>query len=105
MDNIIQFPISHKATPHELLELIGQSIEGTVLNDAQIKEYLDIINPILLEFDFTHNIELTVTAPEGSNIGHNLGEVDSAFGKHLAKLIMSRCIRELELYISSQSFN
>ena len=99
MGNIIQFPISHKATEHELLEIFEQSIKEAGLSDAQVQEFMGIFSPILSEFDFANNVELKVSAPAGSTVSHNLDEVSSAFGKHLAQLICKRFKRELDIYL------
>jgi len=105
MDNIIQFPISHKTSPHELSELFEQGITSSGLTDFQLKEFMEIFNPILVEFDFTMDLELAVDAPPGSTISHNIEEVNAAFGKHLAQLISNRFIREFEIYVESLSFD
>jgi|25_taG_2_1085351.scaffolds.fasta_scaffold07449_3 hypothetical protein len=99
MDNIIQFPISHQATAHELSGIFEQIIKEAGLSEAQVQEFMGIFSPILSEFDFSNNIELTVSAPAGSTVSHNLDEVNSAFGKHLAHLICERFKRELDIYL------
>lgn len=99
MDNIIQFPVSHKANDHELSGIFEQIVKEAGLSDAQSQEFMGIFEPILSEFDFSNNIELTVSAPEGSTVSHNLDEVSSAFGKHIAHLICERFQRELDIYL------
>lgn len=99
MVKIIQFPISYKTTEHELSGIIEHIIKESGLSETQVQEFMSIFNPILSEFDFSNNIELSVNAPSGSTVSHNLEEVSTAFGKHLANLICQRFKRELDIYL------